>query len=343
VLTPLRRIGLSLFHSVSAFCNAGFDLTGASLVPYRNSSLTYFVVGPLIILGGLGFPVLNNIVEVARDRFRRVRWRAVWNRVTYRRDPLHPARLVTSNDQPRRRLTLHTKLVLVTTLALFLWGLLTIGAAQILSRRGLVPEAAPTTQPQLVLESTQRGVVGAIADASFMSISARTAGFNSLPMDQLEPASRFSIITLMIVGGSPGGAAGGLKTTVLAVLLWSVLSTIRQRRETEVFGRAIADSLVRQAGTVAICYLMLIVVSTLLLSLSEKASFGVILFEAVSAATTTGLSLGLTFELTPFGKVVIIATMFLGRVGPLALFAALVFRHGPQRPYAYPHESVALG
>jgi len=88
---------------------------------------------------------------------------------------------------------------------------------------------------------------------------------------------------------------------------------------------------------------MLIVVATMLLSLSEEASFGVVFFEVVSAATTTGLSLGLTPHLTPFGKVVIILTMFLGRVGPLALFASLVFQRGPQRPYAYPHESVALG
>jgi trk system potassium uptake protein TrkH len=130
---------------------------------------------------------------------------------------------------------------------------------------------------------------------------------------------------------------------VFALLILSVIATLRQRKEAEAMGRAIADSLVRKAATIAICYALLLTTSTLLLSLSEGYPLQVVMFEAISAGTTTGLSLGLTPNLTPFGKVVIIATMFLGRVGPLALFGALVFASGPRRPYGYAHEGVALG
>lgn len=313
-LTPARRTGLSVFHALSAFYNAGFDLTGQSMIPFRAHAMPYLVIAPLIVLGGLGFPVLSNLASAARARLI----------AAVRRTPPDPV---------RARLTLHTKLVLITSAALYIFGVAAISAGQF----GVPDDPASGADAPRAART--------LADAGFLSISARTAGITTLPMEEIQPASRVAIMALMFVGGSPGGATGGVKTTTLALLVLSVIATVRQRPETEAFGRTIADALVRRAATVAICFVLLVVLVTLLLCLTEPASAGVeaILFETISAASTTGFSLGLTPQLSPIGRAIIMVTMFLGRVGPLVLFASLVFRRGPQRPYAYPHESVALG
>jgi trk system potassium uptake protein TrkH len=300
-----RRIGLSLFHSVSAFCNAGFDLTGSSLEGYRHSPLTHIVIAPLIVLGGLGFLTLKDLGRWLRGRAERLR------------DPR--ARLP--------RLSLHTKMVLVTSLVLTVGGACSIFLAQNAGR-------ASTDASSLA---------GTALDATFMSITARTAGFNSVPMHELDGGSRFTLVLLMMVGGSPGSTAGGMKTVVFAVLAISVLATLRGREETEAFGRAIADPIVKRAGTIAFCFVGLIAGSTLLLSLTEAQPFELVFFEAVSAAATVGLSLGVTPELSDAGRVIIIATMFLGRIGPLALFASLAMTTRGTARYSYPHENVSLG
>jgi trk system potassium uptake protein len=328
-MSAARRVGFSLFHSISAFCNAGFELTGSSAVPYRYAALSHLVIAPLIVIGGIGFPLLANLASVLQHRLRGAR--AWWLRRVAAVPSIPAGPMPTLAEQ---RLTLHTKLVLSTTVVLYLLGFAVIAIAQAMLWIPQAPDA---------IAAAPRGAIGTLLDASFMSISARNAGFNSMPMEEVQPAGRFTLMLLMFLGGSPGSAAGGVKTTAVAILFWSVVSTLRQRRETEIFGRSISDSLVRMAGTIAICYAGLIIVVTVMLSLSEAAPFGVVLFEAVSAATTTGLSLGLTPHLTPFGKVVVIAAMYLGRIGPLALFAALALRRRDERPYAYPHESVALG
>ena len=134
-----------------------------------------------------------------------------------------------------------------------------------------------------------------------------------------------------------------MKTTTFAVLVLGIVATVRQRRHAEAFGRRIADSLVFKAGTLGLCYLGVIASATFLLLLSESAPMSRLLFEVVSATTVTGLSLGVTADLTSFGKTVIIACMFLGRIGPLALLAALMIGMGRDRPYAYPHEDVVIG
>ncbi len=330
VLTTGERVGMSLFHAVSAFCNAGFDITGHSLVGYRHAMLTHAVIIPLIVVGGLGFPALENLFSVARAR--------ITVRLRYR--PIRPGIPV---DLTAGRLSLHTKIVLAATASLYLWGVVTIGAGQLMPylhesmQQGMTAHA---DRPDPLTVSTFGGL---LADASFMSITSRTAGFNAMPMDELQPAGRFAVMTLMMVGGSPGSTAGGFKTTVIALLALSVVATIRQRPRAEAFGRTIADSLVRKAATIGLCYLLLVTTSTMLLCLSEPFTFQSLAFEAVSASTTTGLSLGITADLTGFGRAVIIATMFLGRVGPLALLGAMTFARATDRPYRYPHESVALG
>lgn len=301
-LTTEHRIGLSVFHSISAFCNAGFDITGASMLPYRSSGLAHLVIVPLIVIGGIGFPVIHELGA------RSMHW---WRGRRSGQVVAH------------RPLSLHARLVLMTTLVLYLGGVAIIFLSQI---TGGEPGSAWTH----------------LTDAHFMSVSARTAGFNTLPMQELGPGSRFALMFLMLIGGSPGATAGGIKTVTLAVLVLSVMATIRQRDETEAFGRAIPDSIVRKTAAIAVCMLTLIGLATLALSMTEKARFEVIVFECVSAATTTGLSLGITSSLTPVGKVVIVVTMFLGRVGPLTLFAVLLRRAHVKR-YQYPHEQVTLG
>ncbi|MEE9212220.1 MAG: potassium transporter TrkG, partial [Phycisphaeraceae bacterium] len=164
-----------------------------------------------------------------------------------------------------------------------------------------------------------------------------------MPMDEVEPAGRFVLMTLMMVGGSPGGTAGGMKTTTVALLVLTIAATVRRRQHTEAFKRRISDPLVRRAATIGACFVALVCVAIGLLSLSEPVPFGDVAFEAISGATTTGLSTGITGELTGFGKVVMIGTMFLGRVGPLALLGALLFGSRPARPYDYPHEDVVMG
>ncbi len=326
-----QRVGTSVFHSVSAFCNAGFTLTSDSLVGHRYRAVTHLVIMPLIVLGGLGFPVLDNLWRVMRWRWtgwlRNLRGRAALRR-TRDNVPVH-----------ERRLTLHSKIVLTTTAALYLYGVVFIFAGQMWAH----------THPQNALRSTSQewrggeSVGRALADASFTSVTSRTAGFNSLPMEEVEPVGRFTVMTLMVVGASPGGTGGGVKTTTLAVLILTVVATVRGRPRSEAFGREIMHTFVRRAATLLAVFLALVTVSASLLLISENDDPFALVFEALSAASTTGLSLGVTPNLTVFGKVVVIVTMFLGRVGPLVLLGVLMFGVRSRSAYSYPRESIDMG
>lgn len=311
------RLWLSVFHAVSAFCNAGFDITGESMVGYRTSALSLGILATLIVLGGLGFPVLENLMRIARVTLHRRRGR-----------PGLPDGFTVADA----RLSLHSRLVLTTTLVLYLYGVAAITLGQLLQAEA---PGGSGLGPASVLRS--------LGDAHFMCVSARTAGFNSMPMTDLAPSSVLVLMTLMLVGGSPGSTAGGVKTTTLAVLALSVIATMRQRPEAEAGGRAIADAIVRKAGTLGLCYFALIVACTFILFLFEPFRLEPVLFEVISAATTTGLSLGITPDLTPGGKLVIVAAMFLGRVGPLTLLTGLLFGRRAEHPYTLAHEGVALG
>jgi len=287
----------AVFHSVSAFCNAGFDVTGDSMVGLRASAAPYIAFMPAIVLGGLGFVVLEDLFRVARSRLAAAR--------------------------PRRRLNTHSRLVLATTAALLALGAAIIFVAQL--------EVAGVHPAQRFL------------DACFMSTTARTAGFTSMPMEELSPGSRFMLMLLMAIGGSPGSTAGGMKTAVFGLLVLAILSTVRGRQEVEGFGRSLPDALVKKAATVAVGLAGLIALTTLVLDLTERIPFEPLLFEAVSAATTTGLTLGATDELSPVGRVIITVTMFTGRVGPLALLASLMGLTRASAAYRLPRDSVSLG
>ena len=331
-VTGAQRVGLSLFHSVSAFCNAGFSLQRNGLEPYRYAPSVHLVIAPLLVAGGLGFSVLADLWRALRQRVTR-RWAGAAVRVRFDLPP--PAGVA--------RLSLNTKVVLTTTAALYIVGVVVLAAGQLKPYSDLYFQQGVTAnrveRPPLSLR--QAGAV--LADASFMSLTARTAGFNTVPMDELSPAGRFALMTLMMIGASPGSTGGGMKTTTVALLLLTVAATLRRRDQTDAFGRRVGEPLVRKAATLAACFIALVTAATLLLRFSEPYPLEKVVFEAVSAASTTGLSLGITGDLTAFGRVVIIATMFLGRVGPLALLGLLFFRPGARVPYVFAREDVLMG
>jgi len=323
IIDPDRHGFNSIFISVSAFCNAGFSIYSDSLESFRHHWTSHAVVAPLIVFGGLGFPVLYNVWQVISAR---VRLRL--GRMTARR--MYEERLI--------RLNLHTKVVLLTSVSLFVLGAGAIGlcqlAPQVRSAAG-VESNAPT--------SAELDLGGRILDASFMSITARTAGFNTVRVEELATPSRYVLMMLMWVGGSPGGTAGGVKTTVLAVLLLTIIATLRNRDETEVFGRSLPETLIRRAGALVMLGFVVVSLVVLGLTITETGDFETQLFEAVSATATVGLSMGLTGDLSEPGRVIIVFAMFLGRVGPLALIGAVVFAKAEASRYRYPSEPMMLG
>jgi trk system potassium uptake protein TrkH len=307
----------SIFHSVSAFCNAGFSLFSDSFVNYNRSWGVYVVVCPLIILGGLGFGVLYDLVNTAADRVKRF-----FKKLFYKRYRL-------SMETPKR-LRLQTKIVLSVSTCLIVLGML----ALLLFER-YAGQGNPTEHSN---------ILGAL----FQSITARTAGFNTVDISAMSASSRFVLILLMFIGGSPGSTAGGIKTVTLAVVLMTAVAALRKRQEVEMFKRSVRIVVVGRAITVTLLFVAVLFIATLALSITENSNGFImsdIMFETASALGTVGLSTGVTGPLTTLtdaGKLIIIATMLIGRLGPLTLLAALTFNIKPAR-YNYPDEAVIVG
>ena len=262
-----------IFHSVSAFCNAGFDLFGDSLVRYAADPVVVMVVSILVIAGGLGFPVLRNLI----------------------------------NRRQNGRLTLHSKVVIRTSIVLLALGF------------GLV----------LALEWGNPATIGALPEhgkvlaAWFTSVTPRTAGFNTLPTAMLTNTTLLVLMVFMLIGASPGGTGGGIKTTTFWMMLQSVFTTIRGRREITSNGRSVPRELADRAVAIVVMSLGLIALVTGVLLVTERAGPLAVLFETVSAFGTVGLSLGLTPELSVVGRILVPLTMLAGRVGPFTLVVAL--------------------
>ncbi len=294
------------FFAVSAFNNAGFATTPNSLETLRTSWTTYVVIAGLVVIGGIGFPALDNIRQVAFARMRGKRTKQ--------------GKLV--------RIALHTKLTLVTTLIVYLIGLVLIFVSEYFQR----------------LDSVEISLI----DAHFMAIASRTAGFNTIPASEMGPLSRFVLVVQMFIGGGPASTAGGIKTVATAVLVLTVIATLRGRSQTEAFKRTIPDALVRKAAV--LITLGLATVSVLIGTLSLTESRGdshlpleEIVFESVSASATVGLSMGTTGGLSDPGRVAVIIAMFVGRLGPLAVLGALAsVRRTDRAQYAYPDEGVLM-
>jgi trk system potassium uptake protein TrkH len=331
------RLFWSVFHAVSAFCNAGFSLSSTSLIPYRHCWAVYGAIMPLIVVGGLGFPVLYEIRERASSRLH-----AFGHRLHAMREgalaPLRPL---------PKPLSLHTKLVLVTTVVLLILGTVTIALAETPSRiseqhrvrmDGSI-EVERTPDAMYAMGSGERWL-----SALFTSVTARTAGFTVVRTDEqaMSSTSHLLLCLLMFIGGSPGSCAGGIKTVVFAMLILGIRAALRGREDVEAFHRTIAFSVVRQSAAIMMMMGLLVLVITTLLSYFEAASLRSLLFETISASGTVGLTTGITHGLTRVGKVLIIVAMFAGRIGPLTLLVALAGREDRAR-YAYPQERPIIG
>ena len=304
----------SIFHSVSAFCNAGFSLFNDSFIVYQKSWGIYLVICPLIVLGGLGFGVLYDLSHIVADRIKRF-VKSRFNK-QYR----------FSKEAPKR-MRLQTKIVLSVSALLIMLGTLAI----------------------LVFENFAHGEGTAenptVLGALFQSITARTAGFNTVDISGMSASSRFILIVLMFIGGSPGSTAGGIKTVTLAVVIMTAMAALRKRQEVEMFKRSVRVVVVGRAITVMLLFVLVLFAATLALSVTENFNdftMSEIMFEAGSALGTVGLTTGITGSLTTAGKVIIIVTMLIGRLGPLTLLAVLTFNLKPVR-YNYPDEAIIVG
>ena len=227
-----------------------------------------------------------------------------------------------------RRFSLHTKLALLITFSMLCFGaILTF----------VMEYSNPATLGQLTPK-------GKILATVFHATNTSTAGFNTLPVDRMTNATRFISIIYMFIGGSPGSTAGGIKTTTAGGLLWTGVSVVKGREDTEIFGRRISRDIVYRSLAIVTISLLIIVAATIVLTITEDADFMEILFETISAFGTVGLSMGITPYLTPVGKAVIVATMFAGRLGPLTVAYALAQRQKRRKvKIRYPEEKIMVG
>jgi trk system potassium uptake protein TrkH len=328
------RIQYGIFHSICAFCNAGFSLYRDNLMSYRSTWQANLVFPLLIISGGIGFMVLYNGARLVRYG-------------------------LLSRGQAllaKRRLTLHSKFALVTTAALLVGGTALIFIFETFPGRadawrptayGVAADSAvalppePPADPPMGRTWTER-----LSGAWFLSTTARTAGFNTTDVTRLAPPTKFLTTVLMFVGASPGSTGGGIKTVTVAVIVTGIWSVLRGRAEPQAFRRRIARGILERAFTVlAVVVLWIASVSTVLsawgFAEGARYTFLDVLFETTSAFGTVGLSTGATPLLNTFGRILIVVTMFVGRVGPLTLFVAMQGRPEQVR-YAYASENVAI-
>ena len=295
---PMMGLGkglyFGLFHAISAFGNAGFDLMGnfQSLTGFADDLLVSGVIAALFIIGGLGFTV---ILEMYQKR----RFRAY---------------------------SLHTKMVLTIT-----GTLLVVGTVALLLLEYNNPE-------------TLGGLAGfhKILAAFFTAATPRTAGFNVVPTGLLYPTTLFLIMMLMFIGASPASTGGGIKTTTFGTLLFSVISLVRGRGDVAIFERQIPFSIIMRSLGIIFISLVIVLAALFILTITEEADFLAIVFEVFSAFGTVGLSTGLTPDLSPVGRAVIIITMFVGRVGPLTMAFALAHRE-LRKGIHYPEERIMVG
>lgn len=297
----------AIFHSISAFCNAGFSIFSDSLMGFQHSPATLGVIMVLIIVGGLGFITMEEIYVRANPR----------------------------EDLPFSRLSLHSRLVLVTTAVLLLSGAFVFTAV----------EWRITLSGMPTLDRVMNGL--------FMSVTARTAGFNTVDYAQTADASNFFTILLMSIGGSPGSTAGGFKTTTIAVIGLLAVARFRGLEATDFWHRSIPDEVIQRAIGLFVVAFGIVTVAILILATTElgrvshgetSKEFLVHMFEAVSAFNTVGLSMGATGDLSVAGKWVVILLMYIGRIGPLTFAAAIALKSRPSdREFRYAYEEVVIG
>ncbi|PEC50047.1 TrkH family potassium uptake protein [Bacillus sp. AFS096315] len=293
---PLQKaIYFGIFHSISNFNNAGFDLMGdfKSLTGYVADPLVTIVVCLLITLGGIGFIVMNELYEFKHTKM----------------------------------LSLHTKVVLRTSIILLVVGTVLIFLLELHNPKTLQPLSWS----------------GKILGSLYQSVTPRTAGSNTLNIPDLTQTTLFITIILMFIGASPGSTGGGIKTTTFAILLGAVRSQVKGKEDVVLFNRTVMYDTIYKSLTVTISGLLIVMVVTLILTITEHGKdFLMIFFEATSAFGTVGLSMGLTPDLTTIGRILIILTMFAGRVGPLTIAFAVTLKRKSD-PFKRPKGKIMIG
>lgn len=273
-----KGLAFSMFHAISAYCNAGFDIFGDSLIIFQNDYYVLLILSLLIILGGLGFTVYADLL--AKDKL--------------------------------RKLTLHSKAVLIMTGSLLIIGTLSF----------------------LLFESSNPGTLGSmnfpsrLANSFFQSVSPRTAGFYSVDMSKIRETTIFSTIMLMFIGGSPGSTAGGIKTTTFACLLLTTISVVKGEEDVNCLNRRLPFETIKRAVSIFLIGLAIVFSTAIILTITDSSlKFINLLFESTSAFGTVGLTTGITDKLSTLGRLVITLTMYIGRVGPLTMAYAFARRN----------------
>lgn len=273
-----KGLAFSIFHAISAYCNAGFDIFGDSLIIFQNDYYVLLILSLLIILGGLGFTVYTDLL--VKDKL--------------------------------RKLTLHSKVVLIMTGSLLAIGTLSF----------------------LLFESSNPGTLGSmnfpsrLANSFFQSVSPRTAGFYSVDMSKIRETTIFSTIMLMFIGGSPGSTAGGIKTTTFACLLLTTISVVKGEEDVNCLNRRLPFETIKRAVSIFLIGLAIVFSTAIILTITDSSlKFINLLFESTSAFGTVGLTTGITDKLSTLGRLVITLTMYIGRVGPLTMAYAFARRN----------------
>lgn len=298
-----KGVWISVFNSISAFCNAGIDIIGeSSLIPYATNPIINLTTSFLIIMGGIGFIVWWDIIRVLK----------MWK---------------TLKLKCIKRLTLHSKIAISATLLLIFGGAILIFIFEYNN---------PATIKDMSLFDK-------IQVSLFQSVTTRTAGFATVPQENLSNASAATCLVMMFIGGSPVGTAGGVKTVTFVVLFATMYSVIKNKDEISIFNRNFSLQAIKKAVAVTSMSFIIMALSTVLLMASTNASAMDILYETVSATATVGLTRNLTPFLNMFGKIVIILTMYFGRIGPISLFIAF----GAEKPIVNsiknPTEEISVG
>lgn len=292
-----HAIYLGVFHSVSAFCTAGFSLFSDNLCAYRDSVIVNITIGVLCIGGSIGFIVIYDI------------YYAIFGKP--------------KEDEPPKRLLVHTKLVLVMLPTLLITGVLLIFVSE-------WSTPFPSFKDRFLV-------------SIFHTISASTTtGFNTVATGTMKTMGLTTMILLMYIGASPGGTGGGVKTTTFGLLISSIISVVSMHDELIMFGRHISSKTKDRSFVICAIAVLLIILDVLILSVTENVSFMEIVFETVSAFGTVGLSTGITPSLSITGKMVLSATMLIGRVGPLALGYSIRGKRRPV-PIKYPEGVMLVG
>ncbi|MBK5262956.1 MAG: Trk family potassium uptake protein [Peptostreptococcaceae bacterium] len=292
----IRGIYMSIFHSISSFCNAGFDLMGdyRSLTEFNGDPVVIYTTAILIIIGGLGFIVWQDLYDYHN---------------------LH-------------RLYLHTKIVLIMSFSLIVFGAVFF----IIQEYG-----NPETMGSLTFFEK-------INAAVFQSVTCRTAGFNTLPINELSEVSKMTSILLMFIGAAPGSTGGGIKVTTFGIIVIAIASNIKGNNETIILRRKVSPEVINKAISIASLSIVLIFMMTIIIIDVEKIDFVNVLYEVTSAFGTVGLSTGITPSLHNISKLLLVVTMFLGRVGPLTFAIAVAMKANKTSTNSvYPEGKIMVG